>query len=802
MNEPLGLSPDDIAERCDGARRVSDGWRAKCPAHGGDNPESLHIFERDGRPFVKCFAHNCSRESIFESLGITKYGAPPMPNNETVYDYHDVAGNVVSRVTRYYRDGKKVFAQSRPDPANSGKFINGLDGLTPPIFQLPKVIKAIKAGEIVLILEGEKDCITASRLGYTGTTNAMGAGKWKSAHSEYLKGAHAVIVPDNDELGAEHAAAVVEALQGVAASVKLVNLPGLPEKGDLTDWVEAGGTREQLGKLIDSVNIVHSVHSMSWEPPMPLGDFEVPQFPTYALPDVLRDFVEALAEATQTPLDLSATLTLAACAAALARKVDVCVSQGYTEPVNLFVAIALPPGSRKSAVFEAVTRPIQDFEATETERLAPQVAEASSALRVAEQALKHAEALAAKSSDALERKHLTLEAQKMAQEVDALPRMHPPRFIADDTTAERLAVLMSEQGGRMAVLSAEGGDLFDILGGRYTGGAPNFGVFLKGHAGDMLRVDRVGRPSVFVEKPALTLGITVQPEALNGLISKPGFRGRGLLGRFLYAIPHNMLGARDTNPPPVPSHVRERYHQRLTKLMRTPYGTDQAGQEAAHTLTLSSEAKAIIDSFARWLEPQLAPFGTLGHMTDWAGKLGGAAARVAGILHIAEHADEDTPWTLPVSEATMRHAVAISTYAIPHAKAAYGAMDADPALGDARYFADWIQRTGCEWFVKREAHRATRGRFKKAADLNGPLALLVEHGYIRLRPEEKRQGAGRAPSPIYDVNPLLNALDTLDRMDRIHEFNPSEPYSVHSVHSVHSLQKSAELSDERERGVI
>ena len=76
------------------------------------------------------------------------------------------------------------------------------------------------------------------------------------------------------------------------------------------------------------------------------------------------------------------------------------------------------------------------------------------------------------------------------------------------------------------------------MAGRYNQAAgSNLGVYLKSHAGDLLKVDRRGGPPEYVERPCLTIGLTVQPEVLQGLADRPGFRGRGLLARFLYSLP-------------------------------------------------------------------------------------------------------------------------------------------------------------------------------------------------------------------------------------------------------------------------
>jgi hypothetical protein len=126
--------------------------------------------------------------------------------------------------------------------------------------------------------------------------------------------------------------------------------------------------------------------------------------------------------------------------------------------------------------------------------------------------------------------------------------------------------MLAEQGGRLAVLSAEGG-IFSILAGRYSG-APNMDIFLKGHAGDMARVDRQSRDAAYIDRPALTLGLAVQPEVLRAIAAMPGFRGLGLLARILYSVPENTVGWRKPETAePIPDQVAEAYHTNLTALV-------------------------------------------------------------------------------------------------------------------------------------------------------------------------------------------------------------------------------------------
>ncbi|MGH8247242.1 MAG: AAA family ATPase, partial [Gammaproteobacteria bacterium] len=121
--------------------------------------------------------------------------------------------------------------------------------------------------ESVLVVEGEGDVETARKLGLTSTCNAQGAGKWKPEYSESLRGKHVVIIADADAPGLRHARDVAHLLVAVAGSVKLIE--ALPGGGkDLTDFVERGGTREQLLALIAEAKELTPASVASWSQPL------------------------------------------------------------------------------------------------------------------------------------------------------------------------------------------------------------------------------------------------------------------------------------------------------------------------------------------------------------------------------------------------------------------------------------------------------------------------------------------------------------------------------------------------------
>ena len=202
--------------------------------------------------------------------------------------------------------------------------------------------------------------------------------------------------------------------------------------------------------------------------------------------------------------------------------------------------------------FERVFR---DWERERSEALRPMIAAARNERKIAEATLDVLQRKAAKlEGDA--RQQLCEQAEQLAKTLDASVVPISPRLLADDATAEVLARLLASHDGRMGVLSAEGGS-FDLMAGRYRSNkqSGNLDVYLKAHAGDTIRIDRVSRASDFIERPAVTFGLLVQPEVVAGLASHSGFRGLGLLARFLYSLPPSLIGKRKVRPP-VPPGVR------------------------------------------------------------------------------------------------------------------------------------------------------------------------------------------------------------------------------------------------------
>ena len=491
---------------------------------------------------------------------------------------------------------------------------------------------------------------------------------------------------------------------------------------------------------------VPTISDAGWEQPIPLGrDAHLPAFPVHVLPAWLADFVAAEAVATQTPADLAGMLVLGALATAAGGRVRVEPHPGWSEPLNLYLAVAMPPGNRKSPVFAAVTAPLWNLDRDLAEKSLSEIIEAAARKDVAAAAAATAarEAAGAAKGDLADKKMADAVAAAAMAEAITVPVQ--PRLLADDATPEALGSLMAAQGGRIAILSDEGG-VFDLMAGRYSGQA-NLDLYLKAWSGSPHRVDRKGRPAEFIPRPALTLTLAVQPDVLRAIADRPGFRGRGLLARFLYALPVSPLGWRIIDPPPVPEETEAVYRTNLTALVRSlAEWTDEA------QLAFTDAAREALHDFQQQLEPRLGPGGDLAPVADWASKLAGELVRIAALIHLATHLQDG--WRRPVDALAMGGALEIGDYLIAHAQAVFDLMGADELTGHADYVLRWLAARGRDAFIARDLYTANRTRFPTAEALAPVLAHLESFGWIRQQPVEPASGPGRRPSPVWTVNPI------------------------------------------------
>ena len=252
-------------------------YQALCPFHQETNP-SFNFNNETGA----YFCHGCGKKGAgfhfyarthglddrrdFPKVlrGIASDFGIPWEEQERklvkTYDYTDQDGKLLFQVCRFE---PKDFRQRRPD-GKSWKW--DLKGIEPVLYRLPEVLKA----EEVIIVEGEKDADNLAALGFVATTCAMGARKWRDHYNEALNGKRVILCPDNDREGQEHMTQVAMSLNGNSKSLKWLELPGLPSKGDVSDFIATYGedkdaASERLAIMIQNADIYKPPEKKSLE---------------------------------------------------------------------------------------------------------------------------------------------------------------------------------------------------------------------------------------------------------------------------------------------------------------------------------------------------------------------------------------------------------------------------------------------------------------------------------------------------------------------------------------------------------
>lgn len=249
--------------------RSGNGYTAFCPVHeaDGNHKPSLTISPGNKQPVVLNCGAGCDYRDVFKALGIDakasgKAGAKASGKRITaVYPYHDSGGRLVFEKVRFQPKDFRI--RHRGD---GGMEVWKLPpGTEPPLYRLPAVAAAIAAGSHVYLVEGEKDAERLAAAGLCATTNFDGAAagtqrpKWRDSYTAALEGADVILLPDNDEPGRAHMRHAAAALEGKARRVRWLELPGLPAKGDVSDWLDAGHTVDEFKALAAGANAFESL---------------------------------------------------------------------------------------------------------------------------------------------------------------------------------------------------------------------------------------------------------------------------------------------------------------------------------------------------------------------------------------------------------------------------------------------------------------------------------------------------------------------------------------------------------------
>jgi len=557
------------------------------------------------------------------------------------------------------------------------------------LYRLPELL-ALPTGSRVWVFEGEKSAEAGASLGLPSTTAVGGANGATHADWSPVAGHDVVISVDHNTPGEKYGEdAANGALAAGARSVRIIRLaehyPDLPDGGDVVDALTlAGDDADAVQVVLERLADEAEPEERDTPEPAPVFD------PARLFPpgcEFARDFLADVSRSTQTPPEMAATLGLAVLSGCLANVVEV---QGYgdhVEPAQMWVLVLSDPGTRKSAVLNELYSPVFCWEREQAEAMRPIIAEAVQKRRIDDKRLSRLEDWASKEPDEAKRGKHEGEAVELAQRMAEEPVPISPVLIACEPTPEALMRQMAANFGRALLASAEA-DAIDIVQGRYSGNR-NYGVLLKGHAGDAIRAPRIGRESDIIDKPALALALIVQPAAVEDFYSDRQAEGRGLLARFAVVAAPNLLGTREVRPKPVRPQLREAWNSAIKGLLRlTP--TDEPLR-----VELSPKADALYHDFQCRVERSLG-WGKLADRREWGGKICGLALRVALTLHgLGTWARGDTPTDSDRIDAdSMRCAIAWADYFADSERHARGRIAETPEDRERMKLVAWVRSRG------------------------------------------------------------------------------------------------------------
>lgn len=470
---------------------------------------------------------------------------------------------------------------------------------------------------------------------------------------------------------------------------------------------------------------------LPFKPLKPSAD-SLPPFPIDCLPSRLRNYVEAVAIHTQTPMDMAAGAALGVLAACLQGKVKVEGNIGHYEQTSLYIFLIAPPGSRKSAVIHAMTAAIEDYEQKYNEGN-------KTAMRRNKQERESLQRDINRLTRQLEVKYDTLtelELQHTQDKLVELPEIKPLQIFTDDCTSESMIRLLKDNHGRMALISAEGG-AFDNIVGRYTK-KPNLDVWLKGICGDTIRVDRINREPDYIRNPALSMIISAQPGVLSELMQSSLLDGRGFLARLFYINIPSAAMPKSFRSAPIPATIREDYDHLIFHLLNL-------SENEPITLHLAPEAINQMDELCHSVEAYLR--NEHRDMREWGSKDIGLVLRTAGLLHIAADGAGD------IQTEMVENAIRIGSYAFHHALYAYSILGADETVEKALHVVTKLRKLSVTSISRSDLYQKCRGRFfRDAKEMEPALNLLEQHGYIWLD-VPAYSGVGRPSVGTIYVNP-------------------------------------------------
>jgi hypothetical protein len=780
---------DKVLESLGDYSERGDEYRAKCPSHQGESDDSLAVREDDdGKVLLHCHT-GCDFEEIVDALGLdmsdlfskngqaSGAGKPvgPPPKEDRVagtLSVEDLPGDSSEYMVFEKEDGTPYYIQRHKgavyrvvgfDEDGDPILAAGLGDIEPILFGLPILREAIATGKPVIHTEGCKDALTTQRqLGMAGVTSGS-CTSWKSEFVQDYEGAEEVwIVPDNDDEGCAYAQQIAQDLAGVVPTIKIVDLPGLPEKGDLTDWMDAGHTKEELLELVATAPALDS--SQAWpEKPVAL-DIQLPaveELRESLIPGPLSKWVFDVAKRMDNAApDFVAAAAVVQAGALLGRKVGIRPKRhdDWVVIPNLWGGLVGMPASMKTPALEAALKPIKrlaakakiDYEDALKNHDFDKVIYAAQ-----HKALK--ETLQAKAKEITLDKGSADDLKAFKKEFEELEEPEAPiqrRYVTNDTTIEKLAEILAENPDGILYYADE---LMRFLRGLdRVGREADRAFYLEAWNGSgSFEVDRIGRGSIFVPALCVSLLGGIQPGPLSKYVidaMEDTDKADGLLQRFQVMVyPDLRSNPTDIIPDAKARNKAYEVFENLANLDAGEFGA-AASPDDVPTIGFSEEAQEIFNEWRAEFEPRYGSKDQLVAIQSHMLKFRSLFASLALIFEAIDFVGGSSSGG-SISKISAMRAAGWCEYLESHALRVYSPLMDTPERRAELLLHKILTKEIKPGAKVREIYRKQWSGLKTYESVAEALAILSHHGWVRIT---KVNPAGRGrPTEVLQVHPEL-----------------------------------------------
>ena len=762
-------------------KKTSNGIEALCPAHD-DKKASLTASHTADKILFNCQA-GCSFDKVVSALGMeeTQFFAQEEKTQpktiESTYRYEDKDGNHVMDVVRFK---PKDFRPRRPD----GRYT--LEGITRVPYRLPQMLEAIKDKKTVLLVEGEKDCDNLAGIGLVATTFPGGAGKWRDEYLKWFEDANVACVPDNDHAGRKGMNIIASKITKVAKSVLWLELTDIPEKGDLSDWLNIPDNDKNAFELLVSnapqwdpnslnitladlelgerLNILNGVNEI-WLEPREISPELLPvdRLTSELLPSPLRDWLLDISHRMQVPLDFPTGACVVVMSSIIGTRLSICPKKKDPWQVvpNLWGGLIQKPSQLKSPPVKEVLRPMKELETEAFKKFEVDNIEYLKEARKFEMRQKILEKkleTALKKNNSSEISNVEIELEELESNPPKEPKLR--RYQTQDTTIEKLQDMLRENPQGIFIFRDElNGFLMKM---KKDGHDEDEDFHIEGWAGDgSFTLDRIGRGTVRSELICESIFGTIQPTRIIPHIrqTKSNTNNSGFIQRFqimTYPDSENWEYI-DKSPNIAASRRAFKCFKEIAQMdFRTLKGCIAEDNKMPYT-RFSDDGQEL---FIAWLHdlqeklsnPEISPI-----IREHFGKYRSLMPSLALQFHLIDIADGMSSGPVSLSAAQM--AAAWCEYLESHARRIYG-MAEDITARAAGILADRIQAGKLENnFTAREVQRKGWELLSEKEVVKGALQDLVEANWLR----EIILSSTSKGGPIkveYEINPKITSDGT------------------------------------------